>query len=318
MHTANASLVVGVFLFAAGIVTFLVPFSIASSAPHGWKSDYIIAMIVVGFLVTVAFFVYEIYLAPVPFFQTKFLKEPTIAGACLLDFIYQISYYCWVSYFTSFLQVVQGLPVSEAGYINNTFDVVSGLLLFIVGFLMSKTGRFKWLLVAGIPWYIFSQGLMIYFRRPNQSVGYLIMCEIFISIAGSCFILCMQVAVLAAVDHQHVATVLAILSITGGVGGAIGGTVSATIWTNTFGVKLLEWLPESAKDDFAAMYEDLTIQLSYPEGSPVRIALQRAYGYAQTRMLAVGTGVMVIAIASLFLIKNYDLRKLHQTKGVVF
>ena len=309
---------IGVFLFAAGIVTFLVPFSIASSAPHGWKSDYIIAMIVVGFLVTVAFFVYEIYLAPVPFFQTKFLKEPTIAGACLLDFIYQISYYCWVSYFTSFLQVVQGLPVSEAGYINNTFDVVSGLLLFIVGFLMSKTGRFKWLLVAGIPWYIFSQGLMIYFRRPNQSVGYLIMCEIFISIAGSCFILCMQVAVLAAVDHQHVATVLAILSITGGVGGAIGGTVSATIWTNTFGVKLLEWLPESAKDDFAAMYEDLNIQLSYPEGSAVRIALQRAYGYAQTRMLAVGTGVMVIAIASLFLIKNYDLRKLHQTKGVVF
>jgi hypothetical protein len=53
-------------------------------------------------------------------------------------------------------------------------------------------------------------------------------------------------------------------------------------------------------------------------GSPTRIAIQQAYGYAQARMLGAGTGIMAIAILSLFLIKNYDLRKLKQTKGMVF
>ncbi|KAF4976531.1 hypothetical protein FZEAL_6823 [Fusarium zealandicum] len=308
----------GVVLFAVGIGTFLIPFSIASSAPNGWASGYIIAMIIVGLFIVILFGLYEAYLAPVPFFKYKFLIERTVLGACLLDLVYQISYYCWVSYFTSFLQVVNNLPVSQAGYIDSTFDVVSGVLLFIVGWSIHKTGRFKWLIVAGIPLYIFAQGLMIYFRRPGQSIGYLIMCEILISIAGASFILCMQIAVLAAVDHQHVATALAILSITGNVGGAIGGTISATIWTNTFGNKLLSGLPESALDQFEAMYEDLSVQMSYPEGTPERTALQEAYGYAQTRMLAAGTGIMVLSVGSIFLVRNYNLKKMNQTKGTLF
>ncbi|KAF4456323.1 siderophore iron transporter mirb [Fusarium albosuccineum] len=308
----------GVLLFATGLVVFLLPFSIASMAPNGWQSGYIIAMIIVGFIVLVLFGLNEAYLAPQPFFKYEFLTDRTVIGVCLLDFIYQIAYYCWASYFNSFLQVVNNLPVNEAGYVSNTFDIVSGVLLFIVGYLMRRTGKFKWLLVVGIPLYIFAQGLMIYFRRPGQSIGYLVMCEVFISIAGATFILCMQVGILAAVDHQHVATALAMLSVTGNIGGAVGGTISGTIWTNTFYKKLLDWLPESALPEADNIANVLEYQLMYETGTPEREAIQAAYGYGQARMLAAGTSIMVIAIASLFLIKNFDLRKIHQTKGTVF
>lgn len=316
--TADLLIAAGSFLFAAGLVIFLLPFSIASSAPKGWNTPYIIAMIILGVVLLVIFGAYERYVAPKPFLRFELLTSRTVIGVCLLDFIYMIAYYCWNSYFTSFLQVVNGLSPSKAGYVSNTFEIVSGVLLFIVGYSMHKTGRFKWLLCVGIPLYIFSQGLMIYFRQPGQSIGYLVMCEVFISIAGATFILCMQVGVLAAVEHQYVATALATLSVTGNIGGAVGGTISAAIWTNTFYEKLAEYLPESALPDLDTIYESLDSQLLYEPGSPERIAIQRAYGYGQARMLGAGTGIMAIALVSLFLIKNYDLRTIKQTKGTVF
>ncbi|KAL7805762.1 major facilitator superfamily domain-containing protein [Trichoderma gracile] len=308
----------GVFLFSVGLTVFLLPFNIADSAPNGWATGYIIAMIVVGFVMLIVFSLYEAFLAPTPLLTWNLLVDRTVVGACLLDATYQISYYCWANYFTSFLQVVNDLSLAEAGYVNNTFNVVSGVLLLIVGFLIRRTGRFKWLLYIAIPLYIFAQGLMIYFRKPNQSVGYLVMCQVFISIGGSIFIIIEQLAILAAVDHQHIAAALALLNVVGTAGDALGATISGAIWTNTFQKALERYLPESALPDLDMIYEDLDTQLSYPVGSAVRLAIQKAYGYSQTRMLAAGTGVMGLAIIWMLMIRNINLTKVAQVKGMVF
>ncbi len=309
---------VGVFLFSAGLTVFLLPFTIAADAPNGWSSGYIIAMIVVGFVVLCGFFAYEWLLAPTPMINFSLLTDRTVIGTCLLASSYQISYYCWAYYFSSFLQVVNDLSVSNAGYIDNTFSVVSGVLLLLVGFSIRKTGYFKWLLYIAVPMYILAQGLMIYFRRPDQSVGYLVMCEVFISIGGSIFIILQQVAMLAAVDHQHVAVALALLYVVGTTGGAIGGAISGSIWTNTFRQALEMYLPEDALPDIDTIYEDLDTQLSYEVGSPARLAIQEAYGYAQTRMLAAGTSFMVLTLVAVLLIKNINVSKIQQVKGTVF
>ncbi|KPM40487.1 Siderophore iron transporter mirB [Neonectria ditissima] len=308
----------GVFLFAGGLTVFLLPFTLATSAPKQWETDYIIAMIVVGFVMLVAFGFYQAYWAPAPFIKKEFLTNRTVIAACLIDLTYQTSYYCWASYFTSFLQVVNNLTVAEAGYVNSTFQVVSGVLLFFVGYLIRRTGYYKWLFYIAVPLYIFAQGLMIYFRRPNQHIGYLVMCEVFISIGGSVFILVMQLAVLAAVDHQHVAAALAVLFVFGTVGGAVGRTISGTIWTNTFQKALIRNLPAEALPQLALIYSDITTQLSYPVGSVTRLAIQKSYGYAQTRMLAAGTGIMVLSFIWMLLLENINVKKMKQTKGVVF
>ncbi|EED13781.1 MFS siderophore iron transporter, putative [Talaromyces stipitatus ATCC 10500] len=293
--------VLGVILFSAGLTVFFLPFDLSSYAPDGWSSGYIIAMIVVGLVLLIIFAFYEWLLAPKPMFNFSFLADRTVIGACLLDATYQISYYCWNNYFTSFLQVVNDLSIDTAGYVNNTFNVVSGLLLLLVGYLIRRTGRFKWLLYIAVPLYVFTQGLMIYFRRPNQSVGYLVMCQIFISIGGSIFIIVQQIAIEAAVDHQHVAAVLALLNVVGTVGGAIGSTVCGSIWSHTFPDALARYLPNSALADFDDIYENLDTQLSYP-----------------TRMLAAGTGIMALGFIWIFLFKNINLAKKPQVKGMVF
>jgi tetrahydromethanopterin S-methyltransferase subunit F len=311
-------IVPGVVLFAGGFIVFLLPFTLAATAPHGFQTGYIIAMIVVGLVLIIAFWFYEMVVAPVPFLNYKFLTDRTVLGACLLDMTYQVSYYCYGSYLSSFLQVVYGLDVATAGYVGNTFSVVSFVFLFIAGWLIRVTGRFKWILWICVPMYIFGLGLMIHFRTPGGYIGYIVMCEIFFSVAGSVFILCVQLAVLASVDHQHVAAVLALLFVMGSIGGSIGSAICGAIWTNTFLKKLEQVLPASAQPNLMLIYESLVEQLSYPVGSPTRDAIVQAYGYAQTRMLIAGTVFMVLGFIWVGMMRNLNVKNMTQTRGNVF
>ena len=304
-------------IFTAGLVLFQLPFDIADYAPEGWASDYIIAMLVVGFSMLFFFAIWEKWLAPVPLFEWHLLTNRTIIGAVLLDATYQLSNYCWSYYFTSWLQVNNNLTITTANYINNIFDVVSGVLLLFLGWVIRRVGKYKWTLYISIPLYIFTQGLMIHFREPNMSVGYQVMCQIFLAIAGSVFILVEQIAILAAVDHQHVATALAILNVVGTIGNSAGLTISTSIWQHTYRKALIRYLPESAMSNFSSIYDDLRAQIGYPVGSPIRTAIQMAYAYAELRLLAVGCGIMVLAIPWCILIRDIDLKRKMQVKGTV-
>ncbi|KEF62074.1 uncharacterized protein A1O9_00046 [Exophiala aquamarina CBS 119918] len=307
----------GVVLFASGLTVFLLPFTLASHARNGWNTDYIIAMIITGFVILVMFVVYQIYLAPKPFLKSRFLLDRTVLGACLLNMTYQISYYCYASYLTSFLMVVYNLTLSEAGYVANTFSAVAFVFLFITGYIVRVTGKFKFILWFCVPLYIFAVGLMIHFREPNGYIGYIVMCEIFFSVAGCVFILLCQLAVLATVDHQYVAAILSLLFVCGTAGGAIGDTVSGTIWTNTFKKALERNLPRSELPNLNSIYGSLTVQLSYPPGTPERLAIQLSYGYAQVRMLAAACSIMALGFIWVAMIRDINVKKMTQTKGNV-
>lgn len=264
-------------------------------------------MMVVGGVLVIAFAFYERFLASKPFIPWHLLVSRTVLGACLLDVTYQIAYYCWASYFTSYLQVVYDVSITEAGYIAAIFDLVSPICLLLCGWLMSLTRRFKWLLWWAVPLYMLAVGLMIYFRSPGHSIGFICMCEVFIGMGGGVMILVMQVAVLAASEHEEYAAMLALLSLFGNIGGAVGNSVSGAIWTNTLPRMLQTYLPEDTVSQWADIYDSLDIQLSYPVGSATRDAIIQAYAMAQRNMLIAGTAIMALSLVWVFLIKNIKL-----------
>lgn len=98
----------------------------------------------------------------------------------------------------------------------------------------------------------------------------------------------------------------------------MGNAISGSIWTNTFEPALERFLPESALPNVTMIYASLPVQLSYPVGSLERLAIQKAYGYAQTRMLAVGTGIMALSFFWILLMRDLKVGKVSQAKGVVF
>lgn len=275
-------------------------------------------MLVIGVVCLLAFGLVERFVAPVPFLPWAILASRTVLGACLLDVSYQIAYYCWNNYYTSYLQVVHGTSITTAGYINSIFDVVSGVWLFGVGLLIRRTGRFRWLLFWAVPLYMLGVGLMIYFRRPGWSVGYLIMCQVFIALAGGTMIICQQVAVLSVSDHNNAASALAFLGVFGNMGGAIGSSISGAIWTHTLPGALKRLLPESVRADWQKIYESLDVQLEYARGTVVRHSISLAYAEAQSKMLIAGTAIMALSLVWMFVVRDIRLADNAQTKGVLF
>jgi hypothetical protein len=310
--------VLAVFLLAGGLVLFLLPFSLAASTSDEWRSASIVSMLVIGFVMLVAFGLVERFVSPKPFIPYVLLVDRTGLGACLCDLTYQIAYYCWASYFQSYLQVVFNLSISTSGYIGSTFDVVSGVWLLGVGYLIRKTGYFRWLLWIAVPLYLLGVGLMIHFRQPGMNIGYVVMCQIFIAFAGGTMIICQQVAVLSVASHNDAAAMLALLGLFGNVGGAVGNSISGAIWTHIFPDALQRLLPAETVGDWETIYEDLAVQLSYEVGDPTRYAIQMAYAEAQSKMLIAGTAVMGLAIVCVAIIRNIKVSEIEQVKGMLF
>lgn len=84
--------VIGLILICAGFVLILLPFSLASYQTKGYKAPMIIAMLVVGGIILIAFVCYEKFLAPKSFIPFSLLMDPSVIGACLLSSFLFISF----------------------------------------------------------------------------------------------------------------------------------------------------------------------------------------------------------------------------------
>lgn len=114
-------IVVGMLLTIFGFSLLLLPFSIQQYAPDGWKTGYIIAMIVLGVVCLVGFVIWEKYLAPVRYMPWKYLKNGTILLSCML-------------YGIMFLSILYVLATSVCFYIiiPTNFSQRLGYILLLV------------------------------------------------------------------------------------------------------------------------------------------------------------------------------------------
>ncbi|KAK8016511.1 hypothetical protein PG993_014700 [Apiospora rasikravindrae] len=318
IHYAEEFDILGVFILVAGLALFLLAFNIYSYQTEGWKSPMIICFIIFGGLLICGFVIYEKYFARVTFIPFHLLMDRTCMGAFIVSGSVFISFYLWDSYFQSFLIIVNGLSTVHTGYVLNIYTIGSCFWSFIVGWAIRYTGHFKWIAVYfAIPFTILGAGLMINFREPDVNIGYIIMCQIFIAVAGGGIVITEQVAALAAASHQYIAVVLAIEGMFSSVGGAIGTTVATALWTGIFPGKLEAYLPEEEKANYLTIYGSLDAQQAFPIGSPARNALARAYGETQKLMLIAATVVLIIPWIAAMCWRDINVKKFKQVKGTV-
>ncbi|KAI8634423.1 MFS general substrate transporter [Xylariaceae sp. FL1651] len=310
--------IVCLILLSAGFSLFLLPFSIYSYQTYGWRDPLTVSLIVVGGVLIIAAVVWEKYFAPVKFMPWELLKDRTVLGACVLAAVLFVEYYIWTSYFSSFLQVVLRLNLTQTGYVSNIYSLGSCFFSIPVGYAIRWTGRFKWIaLYFGVPATILAIGLLIQFRQPGTSLGWIIFVEILYSFAGGALVICEQVAVMAAAAHQEVAVVLAVEAMFSSVGGGIGGTVAGAIWTGIFPRKLMEYLPAESQANFTAIYGDLATQISYPVGSATHEAIVLAYGDALKNMFIAATTITVLGLIGVAFWRDINVKGFKQVKGNV-
>ena len=113
--------VVGLILICGGLALFLLPFSLYSYQPNGWQSPMVICMIIFGGLLLIGFGLYEKYVAPKTFLPFHLMTDRTVIGAYILAAVFFVEWYIWNSFFSSFLQVVNNLSITEASYVGNIY-----------------------------------------------------------------------------------------------------------------------------------------------------------------------------------------------------
>lgn len=309
----------GLILLSAAVTLILVPLTLAANAPNGWKNKKIIAMIVVGVICLFALPFWETSkrLAPKPLLSLHLLKQRTALAGCALAFFYFMAFYFSVQpYLYSYLQVVQGYEVAMAGRVTQTFAFTSTIAAFCVSILIKYTRRYRVFVTLGCVIYISGLLLMLLYRQEGSSTLKVLGTQIIVGAGGGLLNVPVQLGVQASASHQEVAAATAMFLTSMEMGGAVGAAISGAVWTHSIPRKLLKYLPEETKSEAGEIFGKLTKALSYPFGSPTRIAINQAYQETMNRLLMLALIATIPLIPLSLLMANYRLDKMSQGPSV--
>ena len=161
-------------------------------------------------------------------------------------------------------------------------------------------------------------GLMIRYRIQGSSTSQIVGTQIAVGIGGGMINVPTQLGVQASVSHGDVAAATAIYLTIVEVGGAVGAAISGAIWNANVLKKLQLYLPPEAQSQALLIFGNLTLAETAPQGSPVRVATNRAYQETMNILLIISICLAVPIIPLTLIMKNYQLNKMDQkVKGTV-
>lgn len=157
--------------------------------------------------------------------------------------------------------------------------------------------------------------LLLPFRTPSTHIGLVTMTQVLVGLGSALFTTCGQLAVMAPISHQEVAVVIGIWGMFGSIGAAVGLAIAGAIWNNVLPEQLYQRLPEDSKNQSSTIFGDIVVQMSYADGSPERDAIVDAYGDVQRKLVIAGACFMPLILASIYIWKNINVKKLEEEKG---
>lgn len=297
----------GLLLLGFGFALLLLPFSLAGSADNGWRNPSLIAMIIVGGLLVIAFFVYEIYYAPFPAMPKRILNV-TLVMSIIIDFFYYFAGYIGLLYFSSYVFVVKDWNYTNWTYFNNTLTLALCIFGVIAGILFRVTRRYKIWQLLGLAMRIISYGILILGKGSTIVTGALIAHPILAGGGGGLSVVASGVALQASVEHSQVALAIAMLSLWTRIGGSIGEAITSAIWNAKMPASLRKHLSSSVSDaQVAEFFGDITLLHEYPIKSEIRQEAIAAYQEVNYYFFCIALGLSFIPFICAFFQTNYFL-----------
>jgi EmrB/QacA subfamily drug resistance transporter len=225
----------------AAALSAIVLFTSLGGNTYAWRSGPLIAMIVAGVLLLVAFPFVELRaqepILPLKLFQNRIFDVTSVIG-----FIVGLALFGAVTFLPLYLQVVKGHTPTSSGLLLT--PMMAGLLItsIVSGNLISRWGRYRPFPIAGTA--IMTVGVFLLSRLSVTTPAW--QTSLFLLVLGFGLGMVMQVLVLAAQN----AVPFGLLGVaTSGstlfrqVGGAIGVAVFGAIFSNELGRQLLQRMP---------------------------------------------------------------------------
>ncbi|KAL6887587.1 MFS general substrate transporter [Trichoderma longibrachiatum] len=219
-------------IFVAAIVSALIALTWGGTI-YSWSTYHIVVPLVLGIVGILLFAAFEWTprICPEPSFPRQIVSNRTSAVALVLTFVHAIVAY-WVYYFLPiYFQAVKGLSPLRSGIY--TLPNVAGGLVFAVlgGVLLSKSGRYKPLHLAGFAITTVSFGLFSLLDARSSDAAWV--CIQLLNALGSGMLSGVLLpAVQAPLDESYVATATGVWSFARYFGCIWGVTIPSAVFNN--------------------------------------------------------------------------------------
>ncbi|KKY30610.1 putative siderophore iron [Diaporthe ampelina] len=298
--------ILGLIILGVSFALLLLPLTLAEDADGGWENGSIIAMLVVGFVLLIAFVLFEVYLAPVPLMTQRVLKNRAFIAGVIVFTFNQTASSVRNTYFSSYIYVIKEWTTYQWTIFMGITTMGLSLLGPFVGLIQRHTHRYKSMMLFGAVARMIGYGILVNAGSGSmtQDTGRLVAAQLIFCL-GSFNVVGARVGTQAAVPHEDMATVIALLALWSTLGSSVGSAISSAIWTNEMLSRMYdEMIPAGADEKtIKKLYGSIKkLRSGYAFDDPIRQAAIRAYA-AINGHIAIAALVLaaVPVIATLFM-----------------
>ncbi|KAJ7082899.1 MFS drug transporter [Mycena belliarum] len=199
-----------------------------SSGSYKWQNPHVVAPLVVGCVITIAFVLWEWRVPAFPIIPMYIFRQRIVVGAAITQTINGFLTVVQVFYLPSFYQLAYGYSPVKSGLMVLPLTLVQTVMSTLSGLIVTATGRYRELILAG--WAIWAVGLgLLATLNEHSSIGQQIGYSLLTGIGVGQTFQPSLVAVQGALDRKDMAVVTAMRSFARNIGGTIGLAVTGTI-----------------------------------------------------------------------------------------
>ncbi|KAI1260514.1 major facilitator superfamily domain-containing protein [Xylariaceae sp. FL1019] len=299
----------GIFLVLGGTTLFLLGVS-WGGVYYPWHSAHVIATIVVGFALSVAFVLWQWKGAKYPLVPLHVFKSKIVNGACLTMAINGWNFVVQVYYIPTFYQLAYGYSATQAGALLLPITLLQTASSTLSGLIVHWVGRYRECVLFG--WLVWAVGLGLMSTLDEHSglgkqVGY----SLLIGVGVGNTLQPALIAVQAGVERRDMAVVTSFRNFVRNLGATIGLAVCATLLNNIIAGSISS-LSLSKEDASSLLATPQTYLRSLPvaEADHIRTILVPAYRRAFRIIFLLGAGLAAFAfVLAFFLMPQVELAR---------
>jgi MFS family permease len=302
--------IIGLVILGVSFSLILLPLTLAKDGDGGWANGGIIAMLVVGFVLLIAFVLFEVYLAPKPLMTRSILKNRTFLAAVSIYTFNQMASAVRNTYLSSYIYVIKEWSTYNWTIFLGITTMGLSIMGPIVGLIQRSTHRYKTMMVFGAVSRLIGYGLLVQNNGSMvQDTARLVVAQLVFCL-GSFNIVGARVGSQASVPHEDMATIIALLTLWSTLGSSIGSAISSAIWTNEMLDRMRMEMPGVDEKTIQKIYGNIRkLRTSYDPGNPVRQGAIRAYAYVNGHIAVTALVLAVVPLFATFFMPDFYLGK---------
>ncbi|RHZ47397.1 putative MFS drug transporter [Aspergillus thermomutatus] len=282
---------------------------------YAWASAHVVATLVVGVVVCVAFVLWQWKGAAYPLVPMHIFRSRIVNGACLTMFVNGWNFLVQVYYIPTFYQLVFGYSTVKAGAMLLPITLLQTASSTVSGLVVHWIGRYRECILFG--WMIWAVGLGLFSTLDQSSglgkqIGYGILTGVGVGNTLQPALIAIQ----AGVERRDMAVVTSFRNFVRNLGGTLGLAVSGTIINNLLSssISSLGFTPSQTRS-FLSSPQNYLSSLSADEAERVRALVVPAYKRGFMVIFVIGGALAAFAFCLAFvLMPQVELRRADDEK----